>query len=289
MQSLSVQQAFLLDRATSIWARRGAAKRTGLHFNEETVTELLLLDLECSFPGDVTIVPFHKNLEAVVGADWAWAFVDSDGVSCQAMLVQAKRLDDGDKRYRELRHKQGRPKHGSAASQMDKLIDTGKRLNLPPVYAFYNHLDDHSRLVNKCGSILSSAPAHAGSWGVTLASAFAVRDAMPDNTFDCHRHHSRPLHCLLCTRGTGAHTQTGLAQAASFALTMLFSDGLPHDEVEPDLRAPFRPLTGLPEIFLRAQGARDREFSAEDALRDGLRDEYAGIAGVVIIRDRPAG
>ena len=247
-----------------------------------------MLDLECHYPGNVTIVPFHKKIEAVVGADWAWAFVDPDGASCQRMLVQPKRLDDDDKRYRQLRHPQARRTRGSTTSQMDRLIDTGRCLNLPPVYAFYNHLDDPSRLLNTCGSLLSSAPVHAGSWGVTLASAFTVRDAMPDNTFDCHRHHSRPLHCLLCTRGTGDHTKTGLAQAASFALTMLFSDGLPEDEVEPEFRAPFRPLPGLPEIFLRALG-RDPEGSGEDAFLAELRDEYPGVAGVVIVRDRLTG
>ncbi len=51
------------------------AKRTGLNYNEETVTEGLLLDLQVNFPGDVLIVPFTKRREARIGADWAWAFV----------------------------------------------------------------------------------------------------------------------------------------------------------------------------------------------------------------------
>ena len=48
-----------------------AAKRTGLNYNEETVTEGLLLDLQVNFPGDVLIVPFTKRREARIGADWA--------------------------------------------------------------------------------------------------------------------------------------------------------------------------------------------------------------------------
>ena len=271
--------------AMTVWDHRGAAKRTGLHFNEETATELLLLGLESSYPGNVTIVPFNKTVESATGADWAWAFVDSDGVSCQRMLVQAKRLDDADKRYRQLRHKQNHPKRGSMASQMDQLIDTGRRLGLPPVYAFYNHLDDPCRLVNTCGSLGHSTSAHAGSWGVTLASALTVRDAMPNDTFDRHRHHSRPLHCLLCTLGTGDHAQAGLAQTVSTALTELFSANHSSDEADRQFGVPFRPLRGLPEIFPRAQRVGDRDAAGEDGVLTELRELYPSIAGVVVVRD----
>ena len=285
MQALSPQQTFLLNLAAEVWERRGAAKRTGLHFNEETATELLLLDLERSFPGNVTIVPFNKNQEAEAGADWAWAFVDADGTSCQTMLVQAKRLDDVDKSYRQLQH---HSRSKTAASQIDKLIDTARRHQLPPVYAFYNHLGDPTRLVNTCGSILSNAPAHAKSWGVTLASAFAVRDALPDNTFDRHRHHSTPLHCILCTRGTGDHTQFGLAEAASFALTKLFHDSFALDDADSALRPPFRPLESLPALFLHAEDVGDPDAIERTAPAD-LEADHPGIAGVVIVRDGPSG
>ena len=65
------QQEYLRQLSMNTWRRRGAAKRTGLNYNEETVTEGLLLDLQVNFPGDVLIVPFTKRREAGTGADWA--------------------------------------------------------------------------------------------------------------------------------------------------------------------------------------------------------------------------
>ena len=58
------QQECLRQLSMNTWRRRGAAKRTGLNYNEETVTERLLLDLQVNFPGDVLIVPFTKRREA---------------------------------------------------------------------------------------------------------------------------------------------------------------------------------------------------------------------------------
>ena len=251
MQVLSAPQTSLFDIATTIWKRRGAAKRSGLPFNEETATELLLLDLKHAFPREVRIIPFNKQEEAMVGADWAWAFVDADGTHCQPMLVQAKRLDDADERYRQLRHRGGQ-RQGSAASQMDKLIDTATQYALPPVYAFYNHLDNPNRIIDNCRSIAARVSPNTTCWGVTIASALAVRSALPDISFDRQRRHSRPLHCLLCTQGAGDHAQTSLVEAASLALTALFSDGLAPVDVDAGIRPPFRPMTTLPDLFLRA-------------------------------------
>ena len=58
MSVFTLQQRCLLDLSANIWRRRGAAKSYGLSFNEETATEVLLLDLAGQFPGNVTIIPF---------------------------------------------------------------------------------------------------------------------------------------------------------------------------------------------------------------------------------------
>ena len=121
-------------------ARRDLPGRHGLGFNEETATEVFLLDLSEQFPGTVKVVPFNRREEGRIGADWAWAFVGPDGQWSQSMLVQAKRLDNEDREYAELYYRA--PAKGSQPSiaQLDRLIDNGRRLGLPPAYAFYNHL-----------------------------------------------------------------------------------------------------------------------------------------------------
>ena len=154
MYLFTSQQSCLLNLSANIWRRRGAAKRFGLSFNEETATEVLLLDIAEQFPGKVTIIPFSHSREAQIGADWAWGFVGPDGRSFQGMLVQAKRLDDKDSEYRGLSYQGGQEGSGQSKSQIDRLIENGRRYGLPPIYAFYNHLSNTTRVpADSCGTL----------------------------------------------------------------------------------------------------------------------------------------
>ena len=288
MYCFTPQQFCLLSLATNIWRRRGAAKRCGLSFNEETVTETLLLDLALHFPGSVKIVPFTKAEEAQTGADWAWAFVGSDGHSCQGMLVQAKRLDNLDQAYQSLNH------HGGASnptlSQMDRLIETAKRYGLPPIYAFYNHLDDTSRIpAGICGTLDLIQSTLPESWGVAIAPATAVHKARSKNTFDCHRHHSRPLHCLLCSGGIAQQHSLGSAGAAAATLSEMFEETSEEEKLWPGFATTFEPTTELPELFQRAERIHDERQGHTSEPPTDLLDAFPGIRGVMIVRDSEIG
>ncbi len=286
MYVFTAQQFCLLRLSIGVWRRRGAAKAAGLKFNEPTVTEVFLLDLVNMFPGKVSIIPFNSQQESQIGADWAWAFIGPDGRSCQALLVQAKRLDDHDREYSELYY-QGRSSGStSSAPQLDRLIASAKRFRLPPVYVFYNHLRDPSRVPrSSCGTlglIRSSLPE---SWGIAVASAINVRKAKPDKTYDRHRHHSRPLHCLLCSRGTGQQNAMGSAGAAAAALSTLFEGTREDDGLGPDLVPPFEPATELPQLFQYAERIEQARAKGDSDLLAEAQNEFPGIAGVVILRD----
>jgi len=290
MYCFTTQQFCLLRMATNIWRRRGAAKRCRLSFNEETATETLLLDLAVQFPGRVKIVPFTKAEEAQTGADWAWAFVGPDGHSCQAMLVQAKRLDDLDQAYRSLNHHGGSSGSTPALSQMDRLIATAHRYRLPPIYAFYNHLDDTSRIpMNTCGTLNLIQFTLPESWGVAIAPATAVRKARPNNKFDCHRHHSRPLHCLLCSRGFGQQSRMGSAGAAAATLSEMFEGSTGEDGLWPRFALPFEPTEGLPKLFQDAERIHDEHTEHVSEPLPDLSNDFPGIGGVVIMRDSETG
>ena len=204
MYPFTSQQRCLMSVSAEIWRRRGGAKRFGLSFNEESATDLLLLELADKFPGNVTIIPFTHSWERRIGADWAWAFVGPDGTSLQGMLVQAKRLDDRDRLYRKLFYGRRMVRGGPPTFQIDDLIANARRFGLPPIFAFYNHLNDPRRIpMRSCGTLAMTPQWMPDTWGVSIASAIAVRDARPNKTYDRHRLHSRPLHCLLCSGGTG--------------------------------------------------------------------------------------
>lgn len=286
MYVFTSQQRCLLELSANIWHRRGAAKSCGLRFNEETATEVLLLDLARQFPGSVRVIPFTHSEEAQFGADWAWAFVGPDGRTSQGMLVQAKRLDDRDLEYREL-FKQGRPVGtGSLTFQIDRLIASARHFGLPPIYAFYNHLKDPTRVPQEsCGTLYKMANPLPKSWGVAIASAIKVRDAWPVKTYDCHRLHSRPLHCLLCSQGIGLQGSLGSAGAAAEALSRLFEGTGIDDRLGPDLVPPFEPTSELPALFQEAVKIdRMRETGGDAGLADRT-SEFPGIAGVVIMQD----
>ena len=169
MYPFTAQQLCLLRLSIGVWQRRGAAKRSGLSYNEPTVTEVFLLDLVEFFPGNVSIIPFTPKRESQVGADWAWAFVGPDGISCQSLLVQAKRLDDQDREYSELYYRGRSSGPKPSVSQLDTLIASAQRYGLPPVYAFYNHLSDPRRVPrNSCRTLGLTRSSIPESWAFRL-------------------------------------------------------------------------------------------------------------------------
>lgn len=286
MYALTSQQIRLLHLSMRVWHRRGAAKAAGLKFNEPTVTEVFLLDLSTMFPGEVSIIPFSPYRESQIGADWAWAFIGPDGRSCQALLVQSKRLDDHDRQYPGLYYRRRSSRSRPSVSQLDTLIASANRYRLPPVCVFYNHLSDPGRVPRySCQTLGLIQSSIAESWGVAIASAINVRKAKPDKTYDCHRHHSRPLHCLLCSRGTGQQNDKGSAGAAAAALSALFEGTSDDDGLGPDLMPPFEPTEGLPELFQYAERIKQERSEGDTTFLSEFRREFPGIAGAVIMRD----
>ena len=286
----TAQQLCLLRLSTNTWLRRGAAKRNRLNFNEEAATETLLIDVAVQFPGKVKIIPFTKKREAETGADWAWAFVGPDGQASQAMLVQAKRLDDHGQAYTSLYYRGRTSGSISTQSQLDRLFATARRYGLPPVYAFFNHLDDTDRVPEgSCGTLYMTQSSLPESWGVSIAPATEVRKVRPNKSFNCHRHHSRPLHCLLCSQGTGQQHEKGSAGALAAALSAMFEQVSADERRSLGFDLPFRPSKGLPELFQYAELAHDRRKERARVPFLGLSEDFLGIAGVVIVRDHEVG
>ena len=214
------------------------------------------------------------------------AFVGRDGRSNQAMLVQAKRLYDDDRIYESLYKKTQLKGESHRKLQVDRLIERSKRYRLPPVYALYNHLDDESRIPHfACGTLGGLYWRCPETWGVALASAIEVRRARPDKSFDRHRCHSMPLHCLLCSKGSGQQGAMGSPGAAATALSRLFARSAGTDDLGPDLSPPFEPAAELPEIFQDAERVHRSEHLDDDGMIAEFSGRFPGLAGAVIFRD----
>jgi hypothetical protein len=277
----SPEQMCLFNLARTSWVRRASAKRNNLSFGEESITETVLMDLADRFPGNVFILPFNKRKEAQYGADWAWAFESDDGSNVLPMLVQAKALDLFDHEYSEIRRKVGRTK----TRQIDQLINTATGWGWPAIYAFYNHLNDETRIPQNCGTLqLADLGTMPSAWGISIADAHAVREKLDDQTFDTHKQISIPLHCLLCSHGRGTRLASGSPAMALAALRRLRpADGSEAASLPPLLD---QPLHDLPPIFQMAKAAAEQRQikRGRDPLRS-LQMQFPSIAGVVIIRD----
>ncbi len=273
MNNLTTEQVFLLGLSRMVWTKRGAAKAAGLPFNEETITETILLDLKTAYPGHVQVVAFNKNQEANTGADWLWSFISADRSWSLTMLVQAKRLEDAEKIYPGINRNIG--KRTPPVRQIDQLLATATAQGVPALFAFYNHVSQTSRVPQTCGSLSPGDPNHIDGFGISLAEAHAVYADLPDETFDAHRDHSMPLHCLLCSAGSGTRPTGGTPELAASGIARL--RGIIARDV-PDSKA--SGLTrGLHPLVEFALGIAARRADAHETV------DFPGIAGVVILQD----
>lgn len=290
---LTPEQAALYGLARTTWRRRGNAKVRKLSFGEESITETILMDLAETFPGSLSIVPFSKPKEGKVGADWAWLFRDKGGTHNLPMLVQAKALDLSDFEYPEIKRHVGNMKTGRVkrpTRQIDLLIKTAQKLGWPAIYAFYNHLDDVSRIPDACSSLPASDAFGLipDSWGVSIADAYMVRAALDDQTFDTHRSHSKPLHCLLCSGGRGVRPPSGSPALALNSLENLSHRRRSVSTEDRQFRgAPVpRLFAEPPELFQRALAiTTELESSRRSEMVEELRRENPRLAGAVVLQD----
>jgi hypothetical protein len=153
-------RSYLRRLAGGVWSRQAMAHTYGLSLQEETITELLLLEMARTFSPlglqvrmfskqeeggktqtiqtlqpDGTTVKTTQTLIEAEGADWEWVVEGPFG--CSALFrVQAKKL------YRDVPMKKGRyggfkPK----GKQIDDLINRAALVGANPIYVFYNHPD----------------------------------------------------------------------------------------------------------------------------------------------------
>jgi hypothetical protein len=285
--SFTPEQIALLTCARTTWDRRRVAKRRGLSFGEETITETILMDLALSFPGRLAIVQFSKNQEAKLGADWAWAFRDATGTKNLPLLVQAKLLDGRDRLYPEIARLVGKKR--PAVRQIDRLIATATSRRWPALYTFYNHLSDLLCIPDRCGTIPNAGSAMPESWGISIALAEHVRSALDplnDQRFDTHSRHSVPVHCLLCSRASGVRPPDGGPGLVLESLRRLWDLSALRGEALDARPVPFRLRRTLPPLFARAMAAAQADAEEPAGRRvEALARSYPRVAGVVVLQD----
>jgi hypothetical protein len=160
-------------------------------FGEETVTDLVLLELKRSHAQGIAVLQTNKKAESTQGTDWEW-WLGSNASGWLRFAVQAKKLDRSSERYGALSHKVG------ADLQIDLLEKFAAANRAIPLYCLFNYL---SPVDTKKSWHCCEAPA-VPQFGCTLTPASVIRHAIDNRgcrTFGwIHSHPSTlPWRCVV--------------------------------------------------------------------------------------------
>ncbi len=148
----------------------------GLGLCEETISDLILLELSKRHPYDVISIKFNKRYEAQEGADWEWWILSQSGIV--GLRLQAKRLhvSGNSYEYKYLDYRQ----RSTNKYQVDILIQRAQNMRMIPLYMFFNWWDihyKHYRYMNN--NIPSCCKVYTRrNLGITIASAIHIRNKL---------------------------------------------------------------------------------------------------------------
>jgi hypothetical protein len=181
----------LLDRCIWVHDRLAKGDRFGVHLQEETLTEDLLLDIAEMMP-NLQVTMYTKPQEAREGADWEWWFQGRKwfGVRVQAKWLQT--MSNGRLGY-PLDYRVGG--RSSGPLQVDVLRDRAREAGIAAAYVLYNGPLDLVRFAWDC-RWLDRRPEHFGVSFLPIAVAHAL---VEDKALEFERvaGASRPWPCLV--------------------------------------------------------------------------------------------
>ncbi|WP_336768377.1 DUF6615 family protein [Pantoea endophytica] len=176
-----------------VWETLGLCLIHNINFGEETISDLILLEIERNNPGYIRTFQTSKADEKNKGTDWEWWIGDiSSGWARYA--VQAKKIDKKGKNYNALAHKVGKAKK----YQHDILKQYCVANNAIGLYAFYNfHMANPQSHHWHCTQNYDDK-----RLGVTITpiknviSSINTKGSRNFNSLHSHKD-TLPLHCLL--------------------------------------------------------------------------------------------
>lgn len=188
-------QSILEALARETWNRLHDASDLSIRFGEETITDLLLLDLRRRKPLLAEIVQTSKSKESISGTDFEW-WLGSDRIGWIRFAVQAKKLDFKSMRY-VFTHKV------NGILQIDLLERYAKANGATPIYCLYNRPTDldEAKHWHCC-----QTPFERDQMGCTITPSSVVRKTLSirgSKNFDyIHKNRrSVPWRCLaLCPK-----------------------------------------------------------------------------------------
>lgn len=259
--------------AKKVWHDRDDGVRCGLDPSEETITEVLLLELARRHPSDVVVRKFTRHEEGKqYGADWEWWFVG--GGLAWGTRVQAKKLDGRLRNYRGIDYPYGRKRR-----QITRFLSASQSDRLYPLYCFYN-LPDQRLLGAGAGCPLAGSD--ASLLGCTIADGRRISRQRQKRLWEVTDIAPllMPWHCLVCCPHAIA-TSTG-GSIVPNGIHNWVTERLAGKPSMDDELAPVRSLSDAPRYVRRAYEMRGQRPGIQDDLDyDG---EDREISGFVLFR-----
>ncbi len=195
--------------AELVWGWLADARRLGLGFSEDTISDLTALKIARHQSIQVKVKRVSKQRERHGGFDWMWV-IRRPAARYEVCVVQAKKLKlDQSKAYSygTLKYRAG------TKYQIDALEDFARWLGAKPLYCFYNNVDDDTAKCfwNCCQQQLLDV----SQMGCTLVPLEVVRPVhdtshRKNNFYSLHGHRRAvPWRCLFHPQCTGGDVGTG--------------------------------------------------------------------------------
>lgn len=137
---MTIQQT--IEKLTiELWETIDLANKLNTKYGEETITDIILLELAKLRNYNLRIIQTPKDKEPSKGTDWEW-FIGSQNYGWTRFAIQAKKADPNSKKgnYSCLNHTVG------VDNQHDILLKYSKANNAIPLYCFYNHFPNATEL-----------------------------------------------------------------------------------------------------------------------------------------------
>ena len=162
---LNSLDSLLATLSGETWERLRDANNLSVSFGEETITDILALDINRCGLMTTTFNQTTKPEEAEIGADYEW-WIGHDSIGWIRMAVQAKKLN--------LHRQQYNFRHTSKnnVQQIDRLDTYARKVRALPLYCLYNHSDFAEHQVHwRC----AQRPFDENDLGCTVAPSRTIR------------------------------------------------------------------------------------------------------------------
>ncbi|MCD4692205.1 MAG: hypothetical protein K8R79_04785, partial [Calditrichales bacterium] len=120
--------------ANDTWDRLKYSFQLGISQNEETITDINLLEICKRNFNEIKILKLTKDEESKKGIDWEW-WIGSNRYGWLRFAVQAKKISDDSRSYKSINHKV------NGRLQINILEEYSQLTKAIPMYCFYNYVD----------------------------------------------------------------------------------------------------------------------------------------------------